>query len=290
MKKHSNEYNCSLDEDVSSKKNNNSNSNKNIISKYMKTISKFPLLTHDESINLFKKYSETKDIKIKNKIIESNLRLVVSIAKKYAKNNNILFEDLLQEGNMGLIKSIDKYDYTKGYKFGTYATWWVRQTIGQHVLKRKKTVRSPAHTVNIQKKIKNVTKEYKETHNDEPSIEELSLLTGTSENLIKATLSANQKIVSIDEQVHYNHSTSQNEKQTYAHIIRDDSPSQEDMYYDHEMINLIKDVLEQLTPKETSILRLRYGISEMDGNYQDYPISEKDIEQIKSFSKGNSNE
>ena len=130
MKKHSNEYNCSLDEDTSSKKNNNSNSNKNIISKYMKTISKFPLLTHDESINLFKKYSETKDIKIKNKIIESNLRLVVSIAKKYAKNNNILFEDLLQEGNMGLIKSIDKYDYTKGYKFGTYATWWVRQTIG----------------------------------------------------------------------------------------------------------------------------------------------------------------
>ena len=116
------------------------------------------------------------------------------------------------------------------------------------------------------------------------------MLTGTSENLIKATLSANQKIVSIDEQVHYNHSTSQNEKQTYAHIIRDDSPSQEDMYYDHEMINLIKDVLEQLTPKETSILRLRYGISEMDGNYQDYPISEKDIEQIKSLSKGNSNE
>jgi RNA polymerase primary sigma factor len=104
---------------------------------YMREVSKKPLLNHAEYVELFKLY-ESGDSRAKNKLIESNLRLVISIAKFY-KNSGLPFEDLVQEGNIGLIKSIDKFDWKLGYKFSTYASWWIKQSISQHVLKRKKS-------------------------------------------------------------------------------------------------------------------------------------------------------
>lgn len=248
---------------------------------YMKEVAKKPLLNHAEYVELFQKY-EIGDLKAKNRLIESNLRLVISIAKSY-KQSGLPFEDLVQEGNIGLIKSIDKYNWRLGYKFSTYASWWIKQSISQHVLKRKKTIRLPAHAAGMQRKLISATEDYKKTFGTEPSAEELSDLTGASVKIVKATLHSSKKMVSLQDSIpSKDGSESWHIEDTIPYVGEGDDPSQGIL--EKEMLEITKKVMTNLTQKETAILRLRFGIGEDPENIHDFPVTES---MIVNFNKVN---
>lgn len=246
-----------------------------IVSTYLSDISRYPLLKHDDSIELFKKY-ETGDQAAKKILIESNLRLVVSIAKSY-KKAGLPFEDLIQEGNLGLIKSIDKYDHSRGYRFSTYASWWIRQAIGQHVMKRRKTIRVPAHAMGVQKRIIGVVEEYKKEFGTDPSIEELSGLVGASEKVVRATLDSGKKMMSLEDKVMRG-----SDGLTVGETLTDESPRANpfDLMFKKQLLKITRDVMKSLSPKESAILRLRYGIYEDPQDHTSFPITGNEIEQI----------
>lgn len=253
-----------------------------VVTTYLREISHYPLLKHEESVKLFQKY-ETGDKQAGKKLIESNLRLVVSIAKAY-KNTGMTFEDLLQEGNIGLIKSIDKYDWKKGFRFSTYASWWVKQAIGQHVMKRKRTIRMPAHALGVQRKLISATEEYKKHFNSEPSVEELADLTGASQKVVRATLDSCKGVRSLGDPVN---ATGEGTT-TIGDIIPDENPRNDpyDCLLKSELITILKGVLDQLTPKEAAILRLRFGLIEDPTNSKDFPITQSEIDLVAKEGKG----
>ena len=139
---------------------------------YLREIGKIPLLTYDEELDLAKRILEG-DEEAKQKLAESNLRLVVSIAKKYV-GRGMMFLDLIQEGNMGLIKAVEKFDYTKGYKFSTYATWWIRQAITRAIADQARTIRIPVHMVETINKLIRTSRHLLQQNGREPTVEELS--------------------------------------------------------------------------------------------------------------------
>ena len=159
---------------------------RNIVSSYLQALQNFPQIEHTQLVELFKQYNAgcTRDAegeviartkqaeRLRQKITECNLRLVVSIAKTY-KNHNIPIEDLIQEGNIGLMKSVDRFKWEKGFRFSTYSTWWIKQAIGQHVLKRKRMIRLPAHAATVQRKMLQAAEEFREDNGTEPTAEEL---------------------------------------------------------------------------------------------------------------------
>lgn len=238
---------------------------------YMREVSKKPLLNHTEYVELFKQY-ESGDRKAKNKLIEANLRLVVSIAKFY-KNSGLPFEDLVQEGNIGLIKSIDKFDWKLGYKFSTYASWWIKQSISQHVLKRKKTIRLPAHAAGVQKKLITVSEDYRKTFGSEPSAEELSELTGASVKVVKATMHSSKKMVSLQDSISSKYDSEPRKiEDTIQSNGQYDDPCQ--VLIEKQLLQLTKKVMKTLTQKETAILRLRFGITEDPDDIENFPVTE----------------
>ncbi len=214
----------------------------------------------------------------RKKLIESNIRLVVSIAKKYL-NYKMPIEDLIQEGNIGLMKSIERFDWKRGFKFSTYATWWIRQAIGQHVLKRKRMVRLPAHAVVIQKKLIRAAEEYHDKFGCEPTADELSEIIGASKTVVNATIHAGRNCYSM--QQGWNNSSD-------ATVLGDSIQFQDfsqsadpfENVAEKELIEIVKAVLNSLSPKEAAILRLRFGLVEDATNDEEYPITQDEINMI----------
>lgn len=255
----------------------------NVVAAYLRDISRYPLLSHDESVALFQKYNADQDPKAKKKIIESNLRLVVSIAKVY-KNSGLPFEDLVQEGNLGLIKSVDKYDWKRGFRFSTYASWWVKQAIGQHVMKRKRTIRMPAHALGVQKKLISATEEYKKHFNSDPSVEELAELTGASQKVVRATLDSCRQTRSLHDPIN----PSGDDKTTLGDTIPDEGPTGDPFgtVMKRELLDIMRTVMADLSPKESAILRLRFGLIEDPTDHRAFPITEKELESVVLERKG----
>ncbi|MBR5516586.1 MAG: sigma-70 family RNA polymerase sigma factor, partial [Firmicutes bacterium] len=163
---------------------------------YLKEIGKVPLLTADEEIELAKRM-EAGDEEAKKRLCEANLRLVVSIAKRYV-GRGMLFLDLIQEGNLGLIKAVDKFDYTKGYKFSTYATWWIRQAITRSIADQARTIRIPVHMVETINKLIRVSRQLLQTYGREPSPEEIALEMGITVEKVREIQKIAQEPVSLE--------------------------------------------------------------------------------------------
>lgn len=240
---------------------------------YVNHINSHPVLSHEKIVVLFEKF-RSGDNKARDMIINSNLRLVIDLAKKAAKyvGNEIPLEDLVQEGSIGLMKAVEKFDHSKGFRFGTYATWWVRQAISQLIL-QKRIIRTPAHVHNIKMKMNKKMQEFKKEFGEDMNMDELYGSLDTSEDIIKAAINTSKNIASIDAEITGASSKmSGNNTMTLGDIIADES-----IYSDpfqnlanKEMYALVKKAIKKLNPKELAILKLRFGNhidDEEDGSY-----------------------
>jgi RNA polymerase primary sigma factor len=229
-----------------------------ILTRYFKEVSKYPLLTKAEEVMLAQRIEQGDEL-ARERMISSNLRLAISIAKKYHKSGCSM-EDLIQESNIGLMRAIEKFDWRKGFKFSTYACWWIRQAVTRHVSMQKNTVRIPSHANSLSWKIKVMVDEYVEEFGTQPDNDEISTALGVSVNLIEAAKQSLKlrNIISIDTPIGGDDSS-----RTIKDIIPDDSESIEDRMDNENLRDLIKASLKSLSKREEQVLRLRFGIDDI---------------------------
>ncbi|MCC8073541.1 MAG: RNA polymerase sigma factor RpoD [Clostridiales bacterium] len=224
---------------------------------YLKEIGRVPLLTPEEEIELAIRISDN-DEEAKKRLAEANLRLVVSIAKRYV-GRGMQFLDLIQEGNLGLIKAVDKFDYTKGFKFSTYATWWIRQAITRAIADQARTIRIPVHMVETINKVKKANSQLLHQNGREPTPDEIAEYLNISVEKVREILRVAQEPVSLEIPI------GEEEDSHLADFIPDDEALAPD---DAASMSLLKEqlseVLKTLTPREEKVLSLRFGLD--DGN------------------------
>lgn len=222
---------------------------------YLKEIGKVPLLTAQEEIDLAKRM-EAGDEYAKQKLCEANLRLVVSIAKKYV-GRGMLFLDLIQEGNLGLIKAVDKFDWTKGYKFSTYATWWIRQAITRSIADQARTIRIPVHMVETINKLIRVSRQLLQEEGREPTPDEIAAEMGISVEKVREILKIAQEPVSLETPI-----GEEEDSHLGDFIPDDDAPAPAEAAAFSMLKEQLVDVLGTLTEREQKVLKLRFGLED----------------------------
>jgi len=234
--------------------------------RYSEIIKNNPLLTKNQEINLSRKTKQG-DLKARKKLIESNYRLVLSIAKKYHRSD-INFDDLLQESSIGLMKAVDRFDPELGYKFSTYACWWIKQAALQYINENSTNIKVPTHSRLLNAKIKNKIKEIENEEGRRPTLKRLSDELGENVAKIKYTLKSNNTISSID-------ASRDDDGNNLASKISDESDfvNPELLLEKKELKKIIRDSLSLLTPKEEKIIRLRFGITEEEYNNVNFPVT-----------------
>jgi RNA polymerase primary sigma factor len=222
---------------------------------YLKEIGRVPLLSAIEEIELARKV-ESGDEYAKRRLAEANLRLVVSIAKRYV-GRGMLFLDLIQEGNLGLIKAVEKFDYRKGYKFSTYATWWIRQAITRAIADQARTIRIPVHMVETINKLIRVSRQLLQTLGREPSAEEIAEEMEMSPERVREIIKIAQEPVSLETPI------GEEEDSHLGDFIEDqDAPAPAEAASFRLLKEQLEDVLNTLTPREEKVLRLRFGLDD----------------------------
>ena len=220
---------------------------------YLKEIGRISLLSIDEELALSKRV-EQGDEEAKKKLAESNLRLVVSIAKRYV-GRNLSFLDLIQEGNIGLMKAVDKFDASKGYKFSTYATWWIRQAITRAIADQAKTIRVPVHMVETINKLKRLQRQLTLELNREPTEKELAKKMGTTEEKVREIFKISQDPLSLETPI------GEEDDSHLGDFLKDENSLSPEEYAINEVLkDEIEEVLCTLTPREEEVLKLRFGL------------------------------
>jgi len=247
---------------------------------YLKEIGKVPLLTAEEEIDIAQRM-EDGDEAARKKLVEANLRLVVSIAKRYV-GRGMLFLDLIQEGNLGLIKAVEKFDYRKGYKFSTYATWWIRQAITRAIADQARTIRIPVHMVETINKLIRVSRQLLQEYGREPQPEEIAAEMGVSEEKVREIIKIAQEPVSLETPI------GEEEDSHLGDFIPDDeAPAPAEAAAYTLLREQLMNVLDTLTPREEMVLRLRFGL--VDGRSRtleevgkDFGVTRERIRQIEA--------
>ncbi len=250
---------------------------------YLQQIGKIPLLSSEQELDLAKKIYESQDEFSKNLLVNANLRLVVSIAKKYI-GRGLSFLDLIQEGNLGLMKAAGRFDYTKGYKFSTYATWWIQQSITRAIADKARIIRLPIHMIESLGKIRRATIDLTTELGHTPTKQEIAYRLGISVNKLTSIIKSAQSTISMETPANSSEDSSK-----IADFIVDDSTitpdgrvSQENLFED------IRKMLNQLSPKERDVLILRYGLDNngtkktLDEIGSQYGVSRERIRQIEN--------
>lgn len=251
---------------------------------YLRQIGKIPLLSTEEEIDLAKKIQENHDEFAKDLLVNANLRLVVSIAKKYI-GRGLSFLDLIQEGNVGLIKAVGRFDYKKGYKFSTYATWWIQQSITRAIADKARIIRLPIHMIDSIGKIRRATIELTAELGHSPSKQEIAYRLGITVPKLTAIIKSAQSTVSMDTPA----SSSDEDTAKIADFIVDNSTITPDGKVTHEnLLEDIRQILNQLSQKERDVLILRYGLDNngmrrtLDEIGTQYGVSRERIRQIEN--------
>ena len=250
---------------------------------YLKEIGKVPLLTADEEIEIAKKMLEGGEEAegAKKKLAEANLRLVVSIAKRYV-GRGMLFLDLIQEGNLGLIKAVEKFDYTKGFKFSTYATWWIRQAITRAIADQARTIRIPVHMVETINKLIRVSRQLLQEKGREPQPEEIAEAMGISVEKVREIVKIAQEPVSLETPI------GEEEDSHLGDFIQDDdAPPPAEAASFTLMKEQLMSVLDTLTPREKKVLSLRFGLEDgrqrtLEEVGQEFNVTRERIRQIEA--------
>ncbi len=222
---------------------------------YLKEIGRVPLLTAEEEVELAKRI-EQGDEEAKQRLAEANLRLVVSIAKRYV-GRGMLFLDLIQEGNMGLIKAVEKFDFRKGFKFSTYATWWIRQAITRAIADQARTIRIPVHMVETINKLIRVSRQLLQELGREPTPEEIAEEMGLSPEKVREIMKIAQEPVSLETPI-----GEEDDSHLGDFIPDDDAQAPADAAAYELLKEQLKDVLDTLSEREENVLRLRFGLDD----------------------------
>ena len=247
---------------------------------YLKEIGKVPLLSAEEEIELAKKM-ETGDEDAKKRLAEANLRLVVSIAKRYV-GRGMLFLDLIQEGNLGLIKAVEKFDYRKGYKFSTYATWWIRQAITRAIADQARTIRIPVHMVETINKLIRVSRQLLQELGREPTPEEIAEEMSMPVDRVREILKISQEPVSLETPI------GEEEDSHLGDFIQDDNvPVPADAAAFTLLKEQLVEVLGTLTDREQKVLRLRFGLDDgrartLEEVGKEFSVTRERIRQIEA--------
>ena len=253
------------------------------IQMYLKEIGQYPLIAASQEKELAKRI-EKGDLEAKNLLARANLRLVVSIAKKYVgRSSDLTLLDLIQEGNLGLFKAVEKFDWTKGYKFSTYATWWIRQSITRALADQSRTIRIPVHMVETISKYKQVVRRLSQDLGREPLAEEIATEMNLDVEKIHVIEQINQETVSLEQPI-----GDDDEKSTRGEFIPDDKILRPDQDSSRRILSdQIREVLSELSPKEQKILELRYGLIDgvqhtLEEVGQEFGVTRERIRQIEA--------
>ena len=248
---------------------------------YLKEIGRVELLSHDEEISLAKRILDG-DEEAKKKLAAANLRLVVSIAKRYV-GRGMLFLDLIQEGNMGLIKAVEKFDYTKGFKFSTYATWWIRQAITRAIADQARTIRIPVHMVETINKLTRVQRQLIQELGREPSAEEISeKMDGMTPEKVREIQKISLEPVSLETPI------GEEDDSHLGDFIEDEGAMSPDDYAANELLkDELNEVLLELTDREEKVLRLRFGLDDgrtrtLEEVGKEFNVTRERIRQIEA--------
>jgi len=247
---------------------------------YLKEIGSFPLLSLEEEVELAERILKGDDL-AKKKLAEANLRLVVSIAKRYV-GRGMLFLDLIQEGNLGLIKAVEKFDHTKGFKFSTYATWWIRQAITRAIADQARTIRIPVHMVETINKVKKVQSQLLHKNGQEPSVEDLAEELDMPQEKVREILKVAQEPISLESPI------GEEEDSHLGDFIPDsDAPVPEEAATHALLKEQLAEVLATLTPREAKVLSLRFGIEDgrprtLEEVGKEFNVTRERIRQIEA--------
>lgn len=248
---------------------------------YLKDIGKVPLLTSEEEIDLAKRMLDG-DEYAKAKLSEANLRLVVSIAKRYAGRTSMQFLDLIQEGNIGLLKAVEKFDHTKGFRFSTYATWWIRQSITRAMADQARTIRIPVHMVETIHKLTRVKRQLLQELGRDPTQEEIAKAMDVSEDKVAEIQKIAQEPISIETPV------GEEEDSKMADFIEDESvKSPVEIATQNLLREQLLGIIETLTPREQKVIRLRYGLDDshprtLEEVGKEFNVTRERIRQIEA--------
>jgi len=247
---------------------------------YLKEIGKVPLLTAEEEVTLAKAMGEG-DESAKRKLAEANLRLVVSIAKRYV-GRGMLFLDLIQEGNLGLIKAVEKFDYTKGYKFSTYATWWIRQAITRAIADQARTIRIPVHMVETINKLIRVSRQLLQKYGRDPQPDEVAREMDIPEEKVREIIKIAQEPVSLETPI-----GEEEDSHLGDFIPDDDAPAPAEAAAFTLLKEQLMDVLDTLTPREEKVLSLRFGLEDgrartLEEVGKEFQVTRERIRQIEA--------
>ena len=247
---------------------------------YLKEIGTVPLLTVEEEVDLAARMAEG-DEQAKKKMAEANLRLVVSIAKRYV-GRGMLFLDLIQEGNLGLLKAVEKFDYTKGYKFSTYATWWIRQAITRAIADQARTIRIPVHMVETINKVMRVSRQLLQELGHDPSPEEIAEEMNIPVDKVRDILKIAQEPISLETPI------GEEEDSHLGDFIPDEDASEPAEAASYTLLKeQLQEVLSTLTPREEKVLKLRFGLEDgrtrtLEEVGREFNVTRERIRQIEA--------
>lgn len=250
---------------------------KNSLDYYFKDVGKRKLLTRAEEVSLSQRI-EKGDLKAREHMIEANLRLAISIAKKYYKSGCSM-EDLIQESNIGLMKAVEKFDWRRGFKFSTYASWWIRQSVSRYVNSHRNTIKVPAHASSLAYKIKNLMEEYESEFNQSPTMTEITEILGVTENMVKASLDSMKfrHLVSFDSTI----GNDEGGRQVLETIPDINSATPDEILDQKRVSDIISASLSKLTQREEQVMRLRFGLNDVEDD-RDFAIDDERLREIKT--------